>query len=151
MKGENFERFGQKLSEASKSLHRLKTKYMSKYGLTSTHTSCLRQLYINRDGLTKSEIADNCEIDKAQITRIVSELIAKGYASSDDSSKAYNRKFFLTERGIEITEEINGIVIRIVDFVSGDIPNDDIERFYAIFERINNKLKDSEEYFKKGF
>ncbi len=124
---------------------------MSKYGLTSTHTSCLRQLYGNPDGLTKSEIAENCEIDKAQITRVVNELITKGYAATDDSGRAYNRKFFLTEKGRAISEEINGIVLRVVDYVSGDIPKAEIESFYAIFERINNKLKDSEEYFKKGF
>ena len=151
MEGENFERFSQKLSEASKSLHRLKTRYMSKYGLTSTHTYCLRQMYGNPEGLTKSEIADNCDIDKAQITRVVNELIAKGYAASDEKTGAYNRKFFLTEKGRAIADEINDIVIRVVDYVSGDIPKAEIESFYAIFERINNKLKDSEEYFKKGF
>lgn len=151
MEGENFERFGQKLSEASKTLHRLKTKYMAKYGLTSTHTACLRQLYNEPSGMTKSEIADSCEIDKAQITRIVNELIAKGYASSDESQKAYNRKFFLTSKGKKISEEINGIVLTIVEYVNGDIPKEDIEHFYAIFEKINNKLRASEEYFKKGF
>jgi DNA-binding MarR family transcriptional regulator len=139
------------ISNASKTINRLKGKYMSRYGLSGTHTICLRQLFENEAGLTKSEIADCCDIDKAQITRVVNELITKGYAVSDESKRAYNRKFFLTEKGRAIAEEINGIVLRVVEFVSGDIPTAEIESFYAIFERINNKLKDSEEYFKKGF
>ena len=148
---DSFERFGQMLSNASKSLYRLKSRYMSKYGLSSTHTVCLRKLYENPQGLTKSEIADTCEIDKAQITRIIGELIDKNYVESDSSKKTYNRKFVLTEIGKNITDEINDAVASIVEFVDLDIPREDIEHFYAVFEKINKKLRDSEENFKKGF
>ena len=151
MEGSNFERFAQMLSSASKTLQRLKSKYMSRYGLTSTHTVCLRQLYDNPDGLTKSEMAEGCEMDKAQITRIMTELISKGYAESDSLRKAYNRKFFLTEVGRQITQEINDVVNDIVRYVNKDIPREDVEHFYAIFEIINKKLRDSEEYIKEGF
>lgn len=150
MVGDSFERFAQMLSNATKSLYRLKSRYMSKYGLSSTHTACLRKLYENEDGLTKSEIADDCEIDKAQITRIIGELIAKNYVEDDSSKKTYNRKFFLTLEGKRITEEINKTVDGVVEFVNSDIERDDIEHFYSVFEAINQKLKDSEEYFKKG-
>ena len=148
---DSFERFGQMLSNASKSLYRLKSRYMSKYGLSSTHTVCLRKLYDNPQGLTKSEIADTCEIDKAQITRIIGELIDKRYVGSDATKKTYNRKFILTELGKNITEEINDAVSSIVEYVDLDIPKEDIEHFYLIFEKINKRLRDSEENLKKGF
>lgn len=151
MVGDSFERFAQMLSNASKSLFRLKSKCMSKYGLSSTHTLCLRTLYENKDGLTKSEIADNCDIDKAQITRIMSELVENKYVVSDMSQKTYNRKFFLSELGAKITDEINETVETVVKYVNSDIPKEDIEHFYSVFEIINKKLRDSEEYFKKGF
>ena len=122
---------------------------MAKYGLSGTHTICLRQLFENPQGLTKSEIADFCDIDKAQITRIVGELIEKEYVSADASKKAYNRKFFLTEKGKNITNEINDIVVAINRYVSEDIPMEEIKRFYATFEVINEKLKHSEEDFEK--
>ena len=133
---------------------------MSRYGLSGTHTICLRQLYENEAGLTKSEIADCCDIDKAQITRIVGELMEKGYVSADETRKAYNRKFFLTEDGKRITNEINEVVVIINRYVSEDIPMEDIKHFYATFEFINGKLKDYEEHkyyeedfekFEKGF
>ena len=150
MVGDSFERFAQMLSNATKSLYRLKSRCMSKYGLSSTHTACLRKLYENPDGLTKSEIADNCEIDKAQITRIIGELIAKNYVKDDSSKKTYNRKFFLTAVGKKITDEINETVVDVVKYVNEDIPREDIEHFYSVFEAINKKLKDSEECFKEG-
>ncbi len=151
MVGDSFERFAQMISSATKSLYRLKSRCMSKYGLSSTHTVCLRKLYENSGGLTKSEIAESCEIDKAQITRIIGELIAKNYVEDDLSEKTYNRKFFLTESGRKITEEVNKTVDDIVKYVNGSIPKEDVERFYAVFGEINKKLRDSEEYFKKGF
>ena len=151
MVGDSFERFAQMLSNATKSLYRLKSRCMSKYGLSSTHTACLRKLYENANGLTKSEIADSCEIDKAQITRIMGELIAKNYVVDDASKKTYNRKFFLTDEGRKITEEINGTVDNVVRFVNDGILKEDVEHFYTVFGAINKKLKDSEEYFKEGF
>ena len=151
MVGDSFERFAQMLSNASKSILRLKSKCMSKYGLSSTHTLCLRALYESEDGLTKSEISDICDVDKAQITRIMSELVENKYVVADTSKRTYNRKFFLTELGVNITEEINQTVETVVRYVNEDIPREDIEHFYSIFEVINKKLKSSEEYFKKGF
>lgn len=123
---------------------------MSNYGLSSTHTVCLRKLYESRDGLTKSEISDTCGIDKAQTTRIMGELIAKNYVEDDSSKKTYNRKFFLTEAGRKMTEEINQTVEGVVEYVNLDIPREEIEQFYTVFEAINKRLKDSEEFFKKG-
>ena len=146
MVGDNFERFAQMLSTASKSIFRLKSKCMSKYGLSSTHTLCLRSLYENSEGLTKSEISDKCHIDKAQITRIMGELVEKDYVKSD-TSKTYNCKFFLTEIGVKLTDEINETVDAIVKYVNSEIPKEDIEHFYSVFETINKKLKSSEEYF----
>ena len=148
---DSFERFGLMLSNASKSLYRLKSRCMAKYGLSSTHTVCLRKLYENSEGLTKSEIADSCDIDKAQITRIMGELIEKNYVVDDSSKKTYNRKFFLTELGRKITDEINGTVEDVVRYVNENIPKEDVEHFYTVFGTINEKLKDSEEYFKEGF
>ena len=151
MVGNSFERFAQMLSTASKSILRLKSKCMSKYGLSSTHTLCLRSLYENPEGLTKKEISDICTIDKAQTTRIMSELAAKDYVKSDAPGRTYNCKFYLTQNGTKITEEINETVEAVVKYVNSEIPKEDIEHFYSVFEAINQKLKSSEEYFKKGF
>ena len=149
MQGDRYELFHQMISNSSKTINRMKSRYMSRYGLSGTHTICLRQLFDNQSGLTKSEIADCCDIDKAQITRIIGELMEKGYVGADASKKAYNRKFFLTENGKKITNEINEVVVAINRYVSTDIPIEDIKRFYATFEIINEKLKDYEEDFEK--
>ena len=147
MEIDRFERFNQHYLGALKSIQSLKVKHMEKYGLTGTHTMCLRHLCENGNGLTKGEIASLCDIDKAQITRIVNELIKKEYVTSDTSQRAYNRRFFLTDMGRKITDEINEKIIEINTFVSGDISDEDIEHFYKIFGRINKNLKIAETKF----
>ncbi len=144
---DRYDRFNQMIVGANKSIYRIKHKRMLKYGLMSTHTTCLRLLYDNPAGLTKKEIADNCDIDKAQITRIVKDLLDKGYVSAEGTEKAYNRKFFLSETGRKITEEINAIVLAVNEYVSGEIPVSDLEHFYSVFEKINNNLRQAEEKF----
>ena len=147
MEKDRFELFNQKIVSAQKSIQRIKGKHMEKYGLASTHTICLRLLYDNPCGLTKKEISDNCDMDKSQISRIVSELTGKGYAISDNTGKTYNHRFFLTDEGRRITEEINFIVLKVNSFVSDSISEEDIEKFYSVFETINQGLRSAEDKF----
>jgi len=144
---DRFELFNQMTVGALKSIQRIKGKHMEKYGLASTHTICLRMLYDNPDGLTKKEISDSCDIDKSQISRIVTELINKGYANSDNTGRTYNHRFFLTDMGRKITEEINSIVLEVNKFVSGAISDEDIDKFYNVFEAINEGLRNAEKIF----
>ncbi len=147
MQGDRFELFNQMIMSASKTIQRIKVKHMEKYGLASTHTICLRLLYEHPEGLTKKEISDDCDMDKAQVTRIVNELIKNNYVRDDCSERAYNRKFFLTEEGHKITDEINSIVLKVNRFVSGEISGEEISQFYKTFETINHKLREAEEIF----
>lgn len=144
---DRYERFNQMIVGATKSIHRIKQKKMVKYGLASTHTICLRLLYDVTSGLTKKEIADASDIDKAQITRIVKDLCDKGYVVADDTKRAYNRKFYLTESGKKIAEEINAIVLAVNEYVSGNIPDSELEKFYGVFETITENLRKAEEIF----
>ena len=143
---DRFEVFYNLIGSATKSIHRLKNKGMHPFGLTSAHTICLRKLYEKPEGVTRTQLAKLCVVDKAQITRIIGELTDNGFAIEKKSARAnYRSKLMLTEEGKRVTEEINNIVLRINDFVSGDIPEEDIEKFYETFNRICDNLKKAEE------
>ncbi|MGM9682884.1 MAG: MarR family winged helix-turn-helix transcriptional regulator [Eubacteriales bacterium] len=142
---DRFEIFSRMTSSALRSIQRIKNKYMEKYGLTGTHTICLRRLFEYPDGLTQRELAIACDIDKAQISRIVAELTQKGYALSVGDERTYNRRFVLSDAGRDVTAEINRTVLEKNRYVSGDIPQEDIERFYSTFEIICENLKKVEE------
>ena len=141
-----FEAFSSFICSATKNLDRLKAKGMEKYGLSGIHTLCMRQLYDEENGLTRAELAARLAIDRAQVTRIIGELLAEGYVTEGYASSNYRKKCFLTEKGKEVTADVNERVSKIINFVSGDIPAERLDSFYETIEEICEKLKKADEY-----
>ena len=142
---DRYEAFNNLIYAALKSMQKIKHKGMLPYGLSSTHTICMRRLYESPNGITRAQLAKLCMIDKAQISRIVTELEEKGYLSESGESKAnYRAKLILTEEGIKTAAEINEIVLKINTFVSGDIPEENINIFYDTLQQICDNLKKAE-------
>ena len=152
VKGENmletdrFNKFCSLLCGATKSINKLKSKYMMHYGLTSAHTMCIRYLYVSPEGLNRMELAEMCDIDKAQISRTVNELCAKGYLTeSENETNNYRKRLKLTPMGKDTADEINKAVNEIHAFVSDDLSAEQLETFYSTFDVICARLKKAEE------
>ncbi len=147
MEQDRLETFMAHVIGASRSITKIKARGMSNYNLGSTHTACLRVLYKSKNGLTRTQLAKKCELDKSQISRIINELEEKGYVIESAEPTAYKRKITLTEEGMSITDEINKLVLDINGAVSGEISSDDIKTFYRVFDTICTNLKNAEGYF----
>ena len=142
-----FIRFSALLNSAEKTISRMKHKKMDTYGLDNAHTLCICVLAESNGGLTKTELASRCGVDKAQISRVVSALQKKNYVTSDEYKKLYKQKFDLTEEGKRIAFEIESLILEINSYVSGNIPKEQIDIFYSTFETICEKLVKAEEFF----
>ena len=129
---------------AAKSINKLKEKGMAPYGLSSVHTRCIRSLNDFPAGLTRMQIAKQCGVDKAQISRIIGDLSEKGYVTESSVKSGYKNKIELTEKGRMAAAQINEIILNINNFVSGDIPEDKIRIFYEVFEQICENLRNAE-------
>ena len=136
-----FDAFSTLVSSALKSLERLKAKHMEQFGLSGTHTLCIRQLYDSPGGLTRTELANRLSIDRAQVTRIIVELLSEGLAVEVKGSSSYRKKCLLTDKGKEVASEINSIVSDINYFVSGNIPKEKLFIFYETLYEICENLK----------
>ncbi len=146
MEQDRFDNFYYHASCALKSIQKLKNKAMIPIGLASAHTMCLRHLYAAPDGLTRTRLVHLCDIDKAQVSRIINELCARGYViETEDESINYKKRLKLTPMGREIAEEINALVLRINSYVSRDFTDEEIDVFYRVFDVICERLKESEE------
>ena len=141
---DRYDTFNSLITCAQKSIQKIKNKGMLPYGLASTHTICMRRLFESPTGITRAQLAKLCMIDKAQISRIVSELEEKGYVMEADTNHNYRSKLILTESGIKTAAEINEIVLRINNFVSGNIPEENINIFYDTLQQICDNLKKAE-------
>ena len=147
MEQDRLEAFSTLITGASRSITRLKNIRMAHYGLGSTHTICIRKLYAARDGLTRKQLSEVCELDKAQISRVIGELVQKGYVVESQGKSSYRKRILLTESGNIIAAEINSIILDVNNFVSGDIPEEDICAFYRVFSSICDGLKRAEDLF----
>ena len=146
MEQDRFDNFYYHASCALKSIQKLKTKAMIPIGLASAHTMCLRHLYAAPDGLTRTRLVHLCDIDKAQVSRIINDLCAQGYViETEDESINYKKRLKLTPMGKDIAEDINALVLKVNSYVSKDFTDEEIVNFYRVFDVICERLKESED------
>ena len=146
MEQDRFDKFYYHATCALKSIQKLKTKAMIPMGLTSAHTMCLRHLCAAPDGLTRTKLVHICDIDKAQVSRIINDLCARGYViETEDESINYKKRLKLTPMGKDIAEQINELVLKVNTYVSKDFTEEEIDVFYRVFDVICERLKESED------
>ena len=147
MEQDRFDKFYYHSSCALKSIQKLKNKAMLPFGLASAHTMCLRHLYNSPEGLTRTRLTHLCDIDKAQVSRVINELSSRGYViETEDESINYKKRLKLTPMGKGIAEEINKLVIKVHTYVSADFSEEEIDSFYRVFDVICDKLREAEDF-----
>ena len=70
---DKFREFSALVARADKALLKAKAEYVKPFGLRGVHVSCLLALLNAAGGLTASELSERCGVDRAQISRVVSE------------------------------------------------------------------------------
>ena len=136
-----FELFDVSMSLICKSIQKIKSEIMQSYGLKSSHVLFMVQLGEQEDGLTASELSRAGHMDKAQISRVVSELTDKGYITKcSGTGQKYRNKFKLTEAGRRITKDLDLLIEKAFEYVSGSIPKADLDVFYRTLFTISDKL-----------
>ncbi|MDO4531849.1 MAG: hypothetical protein Q4C06_07705 [Bacillota bacterium] len=150
MKENRFELFDGLIASAGKALQRIKSDKMKKYGLGSTHTTCLCKLgRAGKAGVTQKELTEQESIDRAQVSRVLRDLEEKALVRTEGGT-AYKKRYHLTEKGKKIFAEINDISLEINQYVSREIPEEEIRIFYQVMERIDCNLKKAERKYCGG-
>ena len=147
MQGNRFEAFAPAVVQVARAVQYLKSRKLAEHDLKGTNAMCLCEIEMSGEvGLSAAELSRTCDIDKAQISRIVNELCSKGYITEPESENVnYRKRLKLTPLGRDTAEGINAAVAQIHSFVSGDIPENEISSFYATLDLICEKLKQAED------
>ncbi len=137
-----FFRFSSAVDAMVKAVQRYKNSRMSEFGLRGMHLMFLCCLSYEDGGLTSSELADRCGVDKAFISRIAHELIVSGYIEySDDGEEGliqrtltsrYKKKLVLTKQGHGIMPRINEMIDEAVKKVTDGLTGEQIKTFYKV-------------------
>ena len=112
-----------------------------KYNISSVHVLYIILLY-EQDGLMPTEISSLIAVDKANTTRVLTDLLEKKLIYKTDDIRKY--KVYLTDKGKEIARIISSKHEELKKLALKNISNDEIEIFQTVFLKILNNLKEEE-------
>ena len=142
MYNDHFEQFTLTLADILKSVKKLKDKRMNTYGLRSSHVMVLYLLGREENGLTPVELAESGSVDKALISRIITELTEKGFVTNHPADgKRYKARLTLTPMGKETSHHIAAMINDIQQQVGSDISEKDMEIFYRVLFTLRDNFR----------
>ena len=138
---ERYKTFTVLIANIARSIRKIKTEEMVKWGLRSYHVSCIYYLY-ERGRLTATELCEICEEDKANISRAIEYLENNEYIKCETKgNKRYKSRFFLTEKGENVGKSISARVESIVSEASDGLSDEDRTAMYEGLFLVNGNLQ----------
>ncbi|MBQ3182311.1 MAG: HAD hydrolase-like protein [Clostridia bacterium] len=115
---------------------------MAKFDLKGTYAVYLSAMYRNPEGITAAKLAELCCRDKADVSRAVAALEAKGMITkSSANNKSYRAAIKLTDKGIEAAEYVFKQGSLAVEMVGTGSTPAERRIFYKTLETIASNLK----------
>lgn len=144
---ERFMNFTVLITRINRSIRRLKTEEMKKWGLKSHHVSCLYYLY-KSESLTATELCDICGEDKASLSRAIEFLEDEGYIfCNSKSQKRYRSPLELTEKGSEAAKCISDKVDNVLKATADGVSDEERRIMYKALNSICLSLEKLEEEY----
>lgn len=140
------ERFGEfvgTISSIHKNIQKIKKHKMEAFGLSGNHVMSLFYLSQHPEGLTASKLCQLISVDKAAISRVLAELLEKGYIYYPDleEGKKYRTNIMLTEKAQTVTKEIDEIICSIVEQIGSSLTNEERTNMYHSLDTISENLE----------
>lgn len=133
--------FSSYIEKIYKDIQKVKSDKMNRFGLKCTDVTMLLMAARHPDGLTVTELASECGVDKAVISRAIRDLLAQEYmAYAGNTIRNYRKKIKLTEKGFTTATEISHLAEQAVSEVSKDIPQGELDAFYRTLEKITENI-----------
>lgn len=147
MEQERFFRFTRLIDGAHKSILRLRLDKAADFGVKGVHVFWVYELLQHPEGLSAAELAQRSQIDRSLISREISALKKDGYIAAKDKGLAHNykAKLILTEKGVKAAKEIASLGVQIQNRASANIPEAELEQFYATLEKLCKNLEEISE------
>ena len=139
---DRYEEFTAAISCIYKSIQKIKRDEMARFGLKGPHAQCLVALSRQPEGATITQLCELCELDKAAISRAVSELESHGVIEArPGKGRVYRAPLCLTEKGRQIAAEVGDIIEKIITLTRDGISEADREIFLSALRHISENLQ----------
>ena len=137
-----FEIFTLGLSEITSSWNKIASDELKPFGLKGTYVIFLIALYKHPEGLTSANLSEMCNRDKAEVSRAIKALEAKGFIVRENVTvNGYRAKITLTDEGYSVTKAIRERVKLAVEKGGEGLSEEQRESFYTALETISHNLK----------
>ncbi len=140
---DRFERFSFAISEITRYWHKLTSEEMEKYGLKGPHSVYLLTMYRYPEGLTAPQLCELCGKDKADVSRMMSIMEAKGLVTKEGVYlNRYRGTFKLTPKGVEAAEFVRERAGLAVEIAGKDLTEEKRAVFYEALASIVANLRE---------
>ena len=140
---ERFSQFCTSIASIQRSILKIERVEMAKYGLKGPHANCLVAMARYPEGITAARLCDICDKDKAAISRTVSELEDAGMVlRQDPDGKRYRSVLRLSEKGKEIANRVNDMVLLAVAKASDGYDKEKQQVFARVLNLVAGNLQE---------
>lgn len=139
---ERFEKFSLAIAEINRCWHKIAGEELARYSLKSSHVTYLLTLARYPEGLTAPKLAELCDRDKADVSRMVSILEERGLVTKDGiGSNRYRGCLRLTPEGKTVAEELSRRAELAVEQAGAGLTEGERIVFYAALDTITKNLR----------
>lgn len=139
---DRFERFSFAVAAMSRYIQKIETDELEKMGLKGSYALYLIILSRYPQGLTATELCEQCEKDKAAISRAVASMEKQGLITrNSDSHSPYRAPIILTAAGKAAADHVRQKAIVAVSRAGTGVSDEDRAIMYATLEKIAANLQ----------
>ena len=139
---DRFEKFSLAIAEINRCWHKIAAGELSKYDLKASHVTYLLTLARYPEGLTAPKLAELCDRDKADVSRMLSILEARGLVTKDGiGGNRYRGCLRLTQEGQTVAEALSRRAELAVEQAGEGLTERERIIFYTALDTITKNLR----------
>jgi len=141
-----FENFSLGLSQLTSAWNKIANEELKPFGLKGRASVYMIALYKSEEGLTGANLSEICHRDKAEVSRVISEMAKKGLVVKEQGTgNGYRAKIRLTEAGKKATYELRERIKLAVEKGGQGLSDEERDHFYLALQVIAKNLTDISE------
>lgn len=136
-----FAQFTGAISAIYRDIQKIERDEMEKYGLKGAYAQYLLAMERHPQGITAAALCDECDKDKAAVSRILAEMEAKGLVLRQTGDGPYRARLHLTDSGRKAAGFVQEKAITAVELAGQGLADPDRRVFYAALALIAGNLQ----------
>jgi len=136
-----YEQFSSHISSLYRQIQKLERDEMVKYGLKGAYAQYLTTIHHYPEGVTAAKLCELCDMDKAAVSRAVSEMEERGLVTRPSGDGGYRAPIRLTADGEAAASFVQERAVVAVELAGNGLTDEDRAVFYKALALIEKNLR----------